>query len=143
MMNKQYKLILATDLDGTFLEGDDHIKQFFYNELLRLSEEVMLIYVTGRPIETVKQFCLLGYLPKPHFVIGDHGTHVVNGVDFNPVEQLQTTIINKWMNGNLILKNLLANETGIQLQPINPPYRVAYYYDPTYLKNETLQKITT
>jgi len=62
-------------------------------------------------------------------------------VDFNPVEQLQMPIIQKWKNGNLLLKNLLSNEVGIQLQPINPPYRVAYYYDSGYLRDETLQKI--
>lgn len=141
-MHNQYKLILATDLDGTFLEGDDRVKQSFYSELLRLREHVMLIYVTGRPIEIVKQFCLQGYLPRPHYIIGDHGTHIVNGMDFNPVQQLQMPIIQKWMNGNFYLKDLLSNEIGIQLQPIDPPYRVAYYYDPDYLKDETLQKIT-
>ncbi len=73
IMNNQYKLILATDLDGTFLEGDDRIKQLFYSEFLRLREHVMLIYVTGRPIEIVKNFCLQDYLPRPHFIIGDHG----------------------------------------------------------------------
>jgi sucrose-6-phosphatase len=57
-MNNQYKLILATDLDGTFLEGDDRVKQSFYSELFRLREHVMLIYVTGRPIEIVKEFII-------------------------------------------------------------------------------------
>jgi HAD superfamily hydrolase (TIGR01484 family) len=140
-MNNQIQLILATDLDGTFLEGDDYIRQLFYGELLRLREHIVLIYVTGRPITIVKQFCLRGYLPQPDFVIGDHGTHIVDGLNFNIVEQLQTPIIQKWMNGNTLLKNLLSSEDGIQLQPLDTPYRVAYYYDPDYLKDETLQKI--
>jgi hydroxymethylpyrimidine pyrophosphatase-like HAD family hydrolase len=67
-MNNQYKLILAADLDGTFLEGDEQVKESFYGKLLRLREQVMLIYVTGKPIEIVKQFCLQGYLPRPEFV---------------------------------------------------------------------------
>jgi hydroxymethylpyrimidine pyrophosphatase-like HAD family hydrolase len=62
-------------------------------------------------------------------------------LNFNIVEQLQTPIIQKWMNGNALLKNLLSTEDGIQLQPLDTPYRVAYYYDPKYLKEETLQKI--
>lgn len=140
-MYNQYELIIATDLDGTFLEGDHHVKSSFYRELLRLRDLVMLIYTTGRPVETVKQFCQHGYLPSPHFVMGDHGTHIVDGVNFQPVDHLQNPIIQKWNNGNQILKELLRNEIGIQLQPIDPPYRVAYYYDPNLLRSQTLQKI--
>jgi HAD superfamily hydrolase (TIGR01484 family) len=140
-MDNQYKLGLATDLDGTFLEGNHQTKNFFYNKLLHLHEEVLLIYVTGRPIETVKQFCTHGYLPNPHFVIGDHGTHIVDGVNFYPVEYLQNPIIQKWNNGNSMLRELLREEIGIQLQPLDPPYRIAYYYDPNLLKDQTLEKI--
>lgn len=141
-MYNQYQLTLATDLDGTFLEGDYQVKNIFYNELLRLREDIMLIYVTGRPIDIVEQFCRQGYLPPSQFVIGDHGTHVVDGVNFCPVDSLQNPIVQKWNNGNLKLKELLRHDIGIQLQPLNPPYRVAYYYDQSHLQNETLKKIT-
>ncbi len=141
IQEKMYQLALATDLDGTFLEGDPQTKNFFYPKLLHLLEEVLLIYVTGRPVEIVKQCCLHGYLPHPHFVIGDHGTHIVDGVNFYPVEQLQNPIIQTWNNGNSLLRELLRNEVGIQLQPLDPPYRVAYYYDPDRLKEQTLEKI--
>jgi HAD superfamily hydrolase (TIGR01484 family) len=141
-MFNEYKLALATDLDGTFLEGDHRLKKNFYSELLRLRELVMLIYTTGRPIEVVKQFCRNGYLPNPHFIIGDHGTHIVDGTDFYTVDYLQNSIIQKWNNANKTIKELLRGEIGIQLQPIDSPYRVAYYYDPSLLQNQTLQKIT-
>jgi len=141
-MYHQYKLVLATDLDGTFLEGDSQTKQFFYYALWHLREQVMLIYTTGRSIETVKQFCDHGYIPHPHYAIGDHGTHIVDGINFHPVEHLQKPIIQKWNNGNRKLKELLSEEKGICLQPIDPPYRVAYYYDPQHLQEHTLEKIT-
>lgn len=141
-MSNSYKLVIATDLDGTFLEGSYQVKKAFYPELWRLRESIMLIYTTGRSIETVERFCINGYLPNPHFVIGDHGTHIVDGSHFQPVEPLQNSIIQKWNNGNNQLKELLRNEQGIQLQPIDPPYRVAYYYDPNHLQTQTLQKIT-
>ena len=35
-----HSLILATDLDGTFLEGDVQAKRFFYSKLMELSEQV-------------------------------------------------------------------------------------------------------
>lgn len=140
-MYKHHELVLATDLDGTFLEGDQDTKNFFYNQLLRLRERVLLIYVTGRPVETVKRFCEGGFLPAPHFVVGDHGTHVVDGKDFNPVDHIQNPIVEKWNNGNNFLKELLRDEIGLELQPLDPPYRVAYYYDQHSLQNTTLQKI--
>jgi hydroxymethylpyrimidine pyrophosphatase-like HAD family hydrolase len=142
-MDKQYKLALATDLDGTFLEGHSQAKNYFYNELMRLREDILLIYVTGRPTETVKQFCLNGYLPNPHFVIGDLGTHIVEGVNFYPLEPLQNPIIQKWNNSNCALRELLRDDAGLHLQPIDPPYRVAYYYDPNLLQEQTLEKIIT
>ena len=106
-----------------------------------MRERILLIYVTGRPVEIVRQFCKEGYLPAPHFVIGDHGTHIVDGENFNPVTHIQDPIIKKWNNGNNLLKQLLHNETGLELQPLDPPYRVAYYYDQHLLQNTTLQKI--
>jgi hydroxymethylpyrimidine pyrophosphatase-like HAD family hydrolase len=136
-----YQLVLATDLDGTFLEGDSEAKQFLYRKLSSLHEQVLLIYTTGRSVETVKNFCLRGYLPHPHFVLGDHGTHIVDGVHFSPVTHLQDPITLTWGNGTTILKELLRNDPGIQLQPIAPPYRVAYYYDPNRLQKQTLEKI--
>lgn len=140
-MYNYHELILATDLDGTFLEGDQQTKNFFYNQLLRLRERILLIYVTGRPVEIVKKFCEEGYLPAPHFVIGDHGTHIVDGKNFNPVAHIQEPIIKKWNNGNNLLKELLRDEIGLELQPLDPPYRVAYYYDQRFLQNTTVKKI--
>ncbi len=136
-----YQLVLATDLDGTFLEGNAQTKQYFYSKLASLCEQVLLIYTTGRPVATVKSFCQRGYLPYPHFVLGDHGTHIVGGMDFTPVSHLQDTISLTWNNGNQTLRDLLQSEPGIQLQPIDPPYRVAYYYDPHRLESKTLEKI--
>jgi hydroxymethylpyrimidine pyrophosphatase-like HAD family hydrolase len=136
-----YQLALATDLDGTFLEGDVQTKRSFYSQLESLREQVLLIYTTGRPVDTVKSFCQRGYLPYPHFVLGDHGTHIVDGKDFAPVKHLQDPIAFIWNHGNQVLRNLLQGEPGIRLQPLDPPYRVAYYYDPHRLESQTIEKI--
>jgi HAD superfamily hydrolase (TIGR01484 family) len=140
-MPNAYQLVLATDLDGTFLEGDHQTKSSFYQAFLRLRDHIMLIYTTGRPVSTVQQFCVNGYLPHPHFVIGDHGTHLADGTHFQSLTHLQQPIIEKWNNRNQLLKELLRYEKGIQLQPIDPPYRVAYYYDPHHFQDQTVQKI--
>lgn len=140
-MEHQFKLALATDLDGTFLEGNDEVKRFFYPELSRLRNEILLLYTTGRSVDTVEYFCRNKFLPYPHYIIADHGTHIVEGENFTDLEDLQYPISKAWNNGNERLKHLLSNEIGIELQPINPPYRVAYYYDLYSLKKDTLQKI--
>ncbi|OGT37215.1 MAG: hypothetical protein A3F12_06500 [Gammaproteobacteria bacterium RIFCSPHIGHO2_12_FULL_38_14] len=141
-MNPSYQLALATDLDGTFLEGDQAVKNIFYNELIRLREQVLLIYVTGRSVDTLEYFCKNAYLPHPHFIIADHGTHIVDGKHFEPIQCLQDPIIETWNDSNITLKKILQEEPGIVLQPIDPPYRVAYYYDPHQLQNRTLELIT-
>jgi HAD superfamily hydrolase (TIGR01484 family) len=140
-MQDQYKLVIATDLDGTFLEGDHRVKNSFYTELLRLRDTILLVYTTGRSVETVKQFCEHGHLPYPHFIIGDHGTEIAEGTSFKQITELQEPIIKKWNNGGNKLKALLQHEEGLTLQPINPPYRVAYYYDPSHFQDQTLEKI--
>jgi HAD superfamily hydrolase (TIGR01484 family) len=140
-MFKHHELVIATDLDGTFLEGDHQTKQFFYNQLTKLSERILLIYVTGRPIEIVKRFCEEGYLPPSHFILGDHGTHIVDGKNYQPVDDIQNVIIKQWNNGNSLIKELLNDEAGLELQPLDQPYRVAYYYDQHNFKHTIIQKI--
>lgn len=135
------RLVIATDLDGTFLEGDKRLKNAFYSEFMNQRETVLLIYTTGRSLETVKQFCDCGYLPPPHFVIADHGTVIADGTDFRTVSLLQEPIVRQWNNGNIPLRKLMKNEKGVTIQPIHPPYRVAYYYDPEHFQEQTLQKI--
>jgi hypothetical protein len=66
---------------------------------------------------------------------------IVDGSSFVEVAHLQDPIIKKWDGANDRLKKLLNSDSGIQLQPIDPPYRVAYYYDPEILAHSTLQKI--
>lgn len=77
----------------------------------------------------------------PHFILGDHGTDIVEGHAFSSVAPLQESIARTWNCGNQTLRDLLQNDPGLQLQPIDPRYRVAYYYDPSRLQSETLEKI--
>ena len=94
-MNCSYQLILATDLDGTFLEGDTQLKNSFYLDLLNLKDKICLIYVTGRSISSVKDLCSGGYLPKPHFIIADHGISIADGHTFSLINKLQK-FISSW-----------------------------------------------
>lgn len=136
-----HQLVLATDLDGTFLEGDLQAKRFFYNRLIQLKEKVLLVYVTGRPVQSVQELCDQGYLPYPHYTIGDHGSHIVDGTDFQNIDELQDEIITAWNNSNDFLKNMLRNASGLELQPYVTPYRVAYFYNPIEFEEKVLDQI--
>lgn len=135
------QLILATDLDGTFLEGSLQLKAQVYPAINALRDHIRLIYTTGRTVKDVQSFCLNGHLPLADFVIADHGTHIVDGENFVEVEALQQPIVAQWNNANAAIKSMLADDAGIELQPYRPPYRVAYYYDPDLLQPVTLEKI--
>ncbi|WRH65421.1 MAG: HAD family hydrolase [Planktothrix sp. GU0601_MAG3] len=70
-------LVLATDLDGTFLGGSPQEQQEFYNYLQSKRDRLLLIFVTGRSLE----FTLRLYeekktiIPRPDYIIGDVGNN--------------------------------------------------------------------
>jgi hydroxymethylpyrimidine pyrophosphatase-like HAD family hydrolase len=45
-------MLLATDLDGTFLGGKSSYKQQLY-QLIRENKDIRLVFVTGRSLATV------------------------------------------------------------------------------------------
>lgn len=52
---KNKNLILATDLDGTFLEGSAQDKAAFYQLLAENKDTISVIFVTGRTLNLVKE----------------------------------------------------------------------------------------
>lgn len=135
------ELVLATDLDGTFLGGDHHQRRALYDELLDRADEVMLVFVTGRDLDFVADLISQPGMPRPDMIIGDVGTTVVHGHDFSPVEEVQSWIDRRWDDSNEMVLDLLRDEPGLELQPIMGSRRVSYYYDPTTLQRSTIAKV--
>src|SRR5689334_7030507 len=96
-------MILATDLDGTFLGGKSLQKQQLYR-ILRENTAVRLIYVTGRGLESVIPILNDPIIPNPDYIICDVGATIVNGHTLEPVEHLQSEIEKKWP-GRLQIEN--------------------------------------
>ncbi|MBD2677422.1 MULTISPECIES: HAD-IIB family hydrolase [Nostoc] len=141
-MKHHHSLILATDLDGTFLGGSQQEKQEFYEYLETQRHRILLVYVTGREIDWISNFLTENtHIPKPDYIIGDVGTTVVNGATFAPISAVQDWIVKQWGNANEQVKQLLGNEPGLKLQAVNPHYRVSYYYDPEELQDSTIKKV--
>jgi len=123
------KLILATDLDGTFLDGPEDIKQQFYEDLINQQDEVAVVFVTGRSLHLVEKLYDEGFAFRPDYIIADHGTIIVHGHDLSPMTPIQEKITAQWhtrQHDELVA--LVAAEPSLEAQPWDMPHRHAYYY---------------
>ncbi|MEO9023211.1 MAG: HAD-IIB family hydrolase, partial [Ginsengibacter sp.] len=120
-------LLLATDLDGTFLGGKSIFKQQLYR-IMREREDVVLVFVTGRGIETVIPLLNDPILPNPHYIICDVGATIVNGLTLEPIQPLQATIEEKWP-GSINISHKFKKVKGLVWQEVPQMRRCSYYFD--------------
>jgi len=132
-------LILATDLDGTFLGGSDSQRRRLY-DAISARPDALLVFVTGRDLDFIRELIAQPGMPRPHFIVGDVGTTVVDR-DFEPVAGVQDEIARRWDNANERVEKMLAGEPGLRLQPTPFRHRVSYYYEPADLRPETVEKV--
>lgn len=133
-------LILATDLDGTFLGGPEEARRALYDSL-SARDDALLIFVTGRDLDFIAELIEQPGMVRPDYVIGDVGTTVVQGADFRPVEPVQAEIARRWGDAKERVLALLEGEPGLELQPTPFRHRVSYWYDPALLRPETVAKV--
>ena len=69
-------MLLATDLDGTFLGGSAEDRQTLY-QLVSGSQDIQLVFVTGRGLEAVMPLLSDPLVPTPDYIICDVGGTVV------------------------------------------------------------------
>lgn len=126
----QADVVLATDLDGTFLGGNDEERSRLYSAIDANRDKVALVFVTGRDIPFIRELTGDGWVPKPDFVIGDVGTTIVQGREFETVPELEADIARRWGDAGDRVRKMLADVDWLELQPTPFRYRVSYYYDP-------------
>jgi len=134
-------LILATDLDGTFLGGSEGQRREFYQYIQTHRDRLQLVFVTGRTLAAVEPLFEEPDFPRPDYIIGDVGTTVFDGATLTPVIEVQEWIAAKWGDAGARVRELLAGEPGLEPQGIDPQYRVSYYYRPEELRSATVEKI--
>ena len=117
-------MVLATDLDGTFLGGTSLHKQQLY-ELVGNNSEIKIVFVTGRGLETVIPLLSDSLIPNPHFIIGDVGATIVNGHTLEPIEPLQQDIEKKWP-GSIKVLDCLKDISGLQYQEVPQQRRCSF-----------------
>ncbi len=132
--------ILATDLDGTFLGGSEDERRALYRMLEERRDRV-LIFVTGRDLDFIRDLVENGSVPRPDYVVGDVGTTLADGVHFQPVEALEADIRDAWGDAGARIERLLANEPGLRRQPTAFRYRLSYFYDPALLSPSARRKV--
>lgn len=133
-------LILATDLDGTFLGGSDTQRRVLY-DWLNASDDHLLIFVTGRDIAFIRDLAALPGMPRPHYIVGDIGTSVFDGSTFEPIAEVEAPIAALWNDSAARVASLLDHEPALRLQDTPFRHRRSYYYDPEALSSDMLRKV--
>ncbi len=125
LKNKQ--LLLATDLDGTFLGGTDQQREALYTYVDDNRDWLGLIFVTGRDLAFIDTITA-NDVPRPDAIIGDVGTTVVSGSENTPVQAVEDWIDKRWP-GAALADSLLSNAAHLRKQTGYGGRRVSYYYD--------------
>ena len=125
------RLMLATDLDGTFLAGDAEHRQKLYR-LVDRHPEISLVFVTGRGLEHVMPLLSDPILPRPDYVICDVGATVVDGLTLQPVQPLQAEIDARWP-GEHAVADAIGGFPGLVRQDVPQERRCSYFCEPEAL----------
>jgi glucosylglycerol-phosphate synthase len=98
-------MIIATDLDGTFLGGNATQRAELY-DLIRSRADVTLIFVTGRGIGSIRPLLEDDAIPDPDYIIADVGATVVTGGGLEPVDPIQGAIDEAWPGRDRVMEAL-------------------------------------
>ncbi|WP_232829517.1 HAD-IIB family hydrolase [Tropicimonas sp. IMCC34043] len=126
-------MVLATDLDGTFLGGSDGDRRRLYDWIEANRQTVGLIFVTGRDPAFIRDLCGGGDVPWPDYVIGDVGTtiaRITSEGEIEPIAVLEEEIALTWDSSAARVRAALDGRAGLRLQPTEFRYRLSYDLDP-------------
>jgi glucosylglycerol-phosphate synthase len=127
-------MLIATDLDGTFLAGDTDARQQLY-QLISSDPDITLVFVTGRGLEAVLPILSDAAIPVPHYVIADVGATVVDGRTRQAVQPLQADIDALWP-GERAVSEALQGIPGLQRQEVPQQRRCSYFCDSDAVTDE-------
>lgn len=120
-------ILLATDLDGTFLGGETIYKKQLY-DLIDNRKDILLVFVTGRGLESVVSVLEDGLVPGPDYIICDVGATILDGETLENIQPLQSSIEEKWP-GKEVVQNKLENVRGLRVQNVPQTRRCSFFFD--------------
>ena len=120
-------MLLATDLDGTFLGGkmEDRLRLY---RIIKENKDIQLVFVTGRGLESVIPLLNDPIIPTPNYIIADVGATVVNGYTLESIEPLQNEIESKWPKVYDIRAEF-SKIPNLIYQEVPQQRRCSFYYD--------------
>jgi len=119
-------LLLATDLDGTLLGGSTDERSRLLDLLNEIRNRTLLIFVTGRGLESIIPVLNDPLVPDPDYIIADVGSTIVRTEDLEPVEPLQSRVSAGWPGTSKIVEALKEFE-GIERQEVPQERRCSFY----------------
>lgn len=122
------RVVLAVDLDGTFLGGSDEQRGALYTLIERRRDAIGLVFVTGRDIPFAAGLGERGETPKPDLIIGDVGTSVVVGPHWTPHAPVEAWIDQRWP-GPERAAAIIAKRPELRPQEVFGGRRLSYFYD--------------
>lgn len=132
-------MLLATDLDGTFLAGDPEDRLSLYQTIVA-HPEIRLAYVTGRSLEAVLPLLSDPTLPQPDFIIADVGASLYDGQTLQPLQPLQEQIDQRWP-GESQVAQALAGIADLERQDVPQARRCSYFCTPEHAADPALRDI--
>lgn len=133
-------MLLATDLDGTFLAGSERGRQTLY-QLIARHPEIKLAYVTGRGLERVLPLLSDPSLPQPDFIICDVGATVVSGTTQQAIQPLQSEVVARWP-GERAVEKQFSRFDRLQRQETPQERRVSFFCESDAVTPEIRQAAT-
>jgi glucosylglycerol-phosphate synthase len=118
-------MLLATDLDGTFLAGSAEDRLRLY-QLVNSHPDIRLAFVTGRGRESVLPLLSDPTLPTPDYIICDVGATVVDGPSQQAIQPLQSQIDALWPGDQAVL-DALGNSQEIERQDVPQERRCSFF----------------
>ncbi|CAA0091769.1 Glucosylglycerol-phosphate synthase [Zhongshania aliphaticivorans] len=127
-------MLLATDLDGTFLAGDNEQRLKLY-QLIAAHPEIKLAFVTGRGLESVLPLLSDPTIPEPDYIICDVGCTVVDGHTQQAIQPLQGDI-DKFWPGDHVVEQAVAHIPNLQRQDVPQERRFSFFCDAAAISDE-------
>lgn len=123
------RTVLATDLDGTFLGGSADERAELYDWIARRREEIVLIFVSGRGLDFMRE--LAKALPvQPDHMVGDVGTSVACGPWYAPLPPLEQWLDAAWPDdARARIEETMQRHPGLTEQPVVGGRRRSYFYE--------------
>ncbi|MBN7119351.1 glucosylglycerol-phosphate synthase [Pseudomonas oleovorans] len=131
-------MLLATDLDGTFLAGDPEDRLSLY-QTIAAHPEIKLAYVTGRSLEAVLPLLADPTLPQPDYIIADVGATLVHGDSLQPIQPLQSVVDARWPGETQVASAI--EPFGLERQDVPQARRCSYFCTPEQAANPQLRKV--